>query len=109
MANFITNDNDKELKKRLVELVENSNEMKFLVGFFYFSGIRELYKGLKTNDSAKLKILVGLNIDQSNYRLIEYAEENEELSGEEIIDSFLGDIRNRYRMRISIRRNSTNK
>jgi len=93
MANFITNDADKELKKRLVELVENSNEMKFLVGFFYFSGIRELYKGLKANESAKLKILVGLNIDQSNYRLIEFAEENDELSGEEIIDSFLGDIK----------------
>ena len=74
MANFITNDDDKDLKKRLVELVENSTEMKFLVGFFYFSGIRELYKGIKANDSAIIKILVGLNIDQSNLRLLEYAE-----------------------------------
>jgi len=93
MANFITNDDDKDLKKRLIELVENSSEMKFLVGFFYFSGIRELYKGIKANDAAMIKILVGLNIDQSNYRLVEYAEENEELSGEERIDAFLGDIK----------------
>lgn len=93
MANFITNDDDKDLRKRLVELVEYSAEMKFLVGFFYFSGIRELYKGIKKNDSSIIKILVGLNIDNSNYRLLEFAEENEELSGEEIIDQFLGDIK----------------
>ncbi|MCL6102660.1 MAG: phospholipase D-like domain-containing protein [Bacteroidetes bacterium] len=93
MANFITNDDDKDLKKRLIELVENSSEMKFLVGFFYFSGIRELYKGLIANNQATLKILVGLNIDQSNLRLVEYAEENEELSGEEIAESFFGDIK----------------
>ena len=93
MANFITNDDDKDLKKRLIELVENSSEMKFLVGFFYFSGIRELYKGLIANNQASLKILVGLNIDQSNFRLVEYAEENEELSGEEIAESFFCDIK----------------
>jgi len=93
MANFITNYDDKDLKKRLIELVENSSEMKFLVGFFYFSGIRELYKGLLDNQNVTLKILVGLNIDQSNFRLIEYAEEIEELTGEEIIESFFGDIK----------------
>lgn len=93
MANFITNDDDKDLKKRLIELVENSSEMKFLVGFFYFSGIRELYMGLHENKGAILKILVGLNIDQSNFRLVEYADENEELSNEEIAESFFGDIK----------------
>ena len=45
MANFITNAEGKDLKKRLVELVKNSKELKFLVGFFYFSGIRELSAG----------------------------------------------------------------
>jgi len=47
MSNFITNSNAKDLKKRLVELIQKSGELKFLVGFFYFSGIRELYNGLK--------------------------------------------------------------
>ncbi|MGV8025228.1 MAG: helicase-related protein [Anaerolineaceae bacterium] len=93
MANFITNDDDKDLKKRLVELIENSTEMKFLVGFFYFSGIRELYKGIRINPNVAIKILVGLNIDQSNYRILEYAEENDELSGEGRINAFLGDIK----------------
>jgi len=93
MSNFITNDDDKELKKRLVELVQHSAEMKFLVGFFYFSGVRELYKGIKDNPSAVIKVLVGLNIDQSNFRLLEYAEDKGELTGEERIEDFLGDIR----------------
>jgi HKD family nuclease len=47
MSNFITNTDAKDLKKRLIDLIQKSDELKFLVGFFYFSGIRELYKGLK--------------------------------------------------------------
>ncbi len=93
MANFITNDDDKELKKRLIELISSSSELKFLVGFFYFSGIRELYDGLKSNENSQLKVLVGLNIDNSNYRLLEYAEENDELSEYEIAETFIGDIK----------------
>jgi len=45
MANFITNNKTANLKKRLIELIQKSDELKFLVGFFYFSGIRELYQG----------------------------------------------------------------
>ena len=45
MPNFITNASDKDLKKRLNELIAKSEELKFLVGFFYFSGIREYMMG----------------------------------------------------------------
>jgi len=45
MGNFITNSKENNLRKRLIELIQKSDELKFLVGFFYFSGIRELYKG----------------------------------------------------------------
>ncbi len=55
MSNFITNAEGKDLKKRLIELIKNSKELKFLVGFFYFSGIRELYEGLKNNPKPLLK------------------------------------------------------
>ena len=82
MANFITNEKDKNLKKRLIELIKNSEELKFLVGFFYFSGIRELYEGLKSNPNTVTKVLVGLSVDRSNYGLIEFSE-NEQLSDEE--------------------------
>jgi hypothetical protein len=54
MSNFITNSNAKDLKKRLLELIQKSDELKFHVGFFYFSGIRELYNGLKSNPAASM-------------------------------------------------------
>jgi hypothetical protein len=46
MTNFITNSATGNLKKRLLELLKESRELRFLVGFFYFSGIRELYEGV---------------------------------------------------------------
>ena len=50
-AMFITNDSDKKLKDRIAELITHSKELKFLVGFFYFSGIRELYNSLKNSQT----------------------------------------------------------
>jgi len=71
-STFITNDANKILKERLSELICFSKELKFLVGFFYFSGIRELYEAIKNNPDIKINVLVGLNVDKTNYGLIEY-------------------------------------
>ena len=75
---FITNEQNKEFKKRLTELV------------FYFSGLKELYYTLKYRfkpeedfQDFSFKILVGLEVDKFQYQLIELAE-NENLSGENI-------------------------
>lgn len=57
---FITNSEEKNLRKRLTELIKYSVELKFLVGFFYFLGIGELYNSLNANPNFTLKILVGL-------------------------------------------------
>lgn len=57
MSNFITNNGAESLKKRLIKLIDKSDELKFLVGFFYFSGIRELYQGLKDNPDVKIKVI----------------------------------------------------
>ncbi len=86
MDNFITNSSEKSLKKRLKTLIANSSELKFLVGFFYFSGIKELYSTLKElNDKGKLnpahlKILIGLDIDRISYGICEYAKKSKVLS-----------------------------
>ena len=93
MANFITNTEGKDLKKRLIELVQNSKELKFLVGFFYFSGIRELYEGLKNNPNAIIKVLVGLNVDRANWGLLEYAGEDGGSSDEEKSYKFLQSVK----------------
>ncbi len=74
MTNFITNSGSDTLEKRLSELIANSEELKFLVGFFYFSGLKELYESLTQNPNFVLNILVGLNVDCLNYQLIEYAD-----------------------------------
>src|SRR3989339_1956710 len=95
MKNFITNHNTANLKKRLIELIEKSEELKFLVGFFYFSGIRELYEGLKSNPSTIIKVLVGLNVDRFNFELIETSE-RDELSDEEKTYKFFESIRKSF-------------
>ena len=41
--NFITNDGTEQLRKRLLQLITKSKDLRFLVGFFYFSGLKELY------------------------------------------------------------------
>jgi len=91
MSNFITNSTTKNLKKRLLELISKSKELKFLVGFFYFSGIRELYDGLKNNSDVILKVLVGLDVDRTAYGLIEYGEDIK-ISDEEKIYCFFKSI-----------------
>jgi len=79
MGVFITNTEEKNLKNRLQTLIKNSSELKFLVGFFYFSGIQEFYETLKElyengklNDE-HIKVLVGLNIDEVAYEICEIA------------------------------------
>jgi hypothetical protein len=51
--NFITNSSQQlSLKDRIQTLIHMSNELKFLVGFFYFSGWETLYRSLKANAKA---------------------------------------------------------
>ncbi|MEO1785150.1 helicase-related protein [Thermodesulfobium sp. 4217-1] len=89
MSNFITNSGERSLKSRISTLVKNSAELKFLVGFFYFSGLKELYESMKENQDVTLNVLVGLNVDTSNFGLIEYAQNRDNLSQREISDKYL--------------------
>ncbi len=93
MKNFITNTESKNLKTRLIELIQKSDELKFLVGFFYFSGIRELYEGLRKNPNTNIKVLVGLNVDKTNFGLLEFADKDNQLSDEERCYKFLQSVK----------------
>jgi len=96
MNNFITNSKTANLSRRLSELVINSSELKFLVGFFYFSGLRELYIPLSKNTNVILKVLVGLNVDKLNNELVEYADAEDRsgrLSNEAIQNKFLDSLK----------------
>lgn len=79
---FITNAREKkDLAARLADLSTASRELKFLVGFFYFSGWGELYQALRqaaqSNPEFGLKILVGLSVDRPAGRLLEVARKAE--------------------------------
>jgi len=93
MNNFITNSGTENLKKRLIELIKESKELKFLVGFFYFSGIRELYESIKSNPDVVVKVLVGLNVDLINYKLVEYGEDHFKKSNNQVNEEFLEEIK----------------
>src|SRR4030043_161337 len=80
---FITNEKTKTLKKRLSELIEHSEELKFLVGFFYFSGWGEIYESLKDRDDLEIKVLVGLDVDKKLFSIMEYAQQADEKTNEE--------------------------
>ena len=59
--NFITNNKQqKTLKGRLNTLISIRDELKFLVGYFYFSGWSDIYLSLQKNPQQKIKLLVGL-------------------------------------------------
>ncbi|MBE0478994.1 DEAD/DEAH box helicase family protein, partial [Candidatus Aerophobetes bacterium] len=85
---FITNQKGRYLKQRLVELLSNSKELRFLVGFFYFSGIRELYEELKKNPHLQIDVLVGLSVDKTLHGLIEYKDRHNELTDHEMVEAF---------------------
>ena len=77
--NFITNNKQqKTLKGRLNTLISISDELKFLVGYFYFSGWSDIYLSLQKNPQQKLKLLVGLQVCNYLGNIIEYAEQGEE-------------------------------
>ena len=93
---FITNSDLKILKERINTLVTASSELKFLVGFFYFSGIKELYESLKNNHDVTVKVLVGLNVDKWNEKIIEFADAEDEkgsLSNDAIRKKFFNSIK----------------
>ncbi|MCF6296049.1 MAG: SNF2-related protein, partial [Flavobacteriaceae bacterium] len=77
------------LKKRLEKLISASQELKFLVGFFYFSGWQEIYKSLKDNKQVTLKILVGLQVDKYLSTIVEVGIDDNSLSQEEHFTQFM--------------------
>jgi superfamily II DNA or RNA helicase len=93
--NFITNNSgQKALKTRLNTLISISEELKFLVGFFYFSGWKEVYESLKANEYVTLKLLVGLQVDKFLFdQLVEHGFQKEHLSDEDRFDNFTDSLR----------------
>lgn len=58
-SRFITNDGT-SLTNTVKSLIKNSKQLAFLVGFFYFSGFKQIYKEI---GNLPLRILVGMDAD----------------------------------------------
>ncbi len=88
---LIGNDGEKNLGQTLREHILNSDGLKFLTAFFYFSAFEELYQALKERGGLKegfLKILVGLNVDGDVYKgylkALETALNSEDMDNEDV-------------------------
>jgi superfamily II DNA or RNA helicase/HKD family nuclease len=93
--NFITNNaSHKTLKGRLNTLISISDELKFLVGFFYFSGWQQLFESLKQNETVKLKLLVGLQVDQLLGKMAEHGQQEPDMSQDDVFHRFMSSLGN---------------
>jgi superfamily II DNA or RNA helicase len=92
--NFITNNTgQKALKSRLNTLISISEELKFLVGFFYFSGWKEVYESLKANENLKLRLLVGLQVDKLVHdNLVEFGYQEDRISNDDRFNAFMSSL-----------------
>lgn len=81
---LITNINpETSLWTRLDHLIAESDEMRVLVGFFYFWSIQALHDGLRKNPDARIKILVGLQAGERAGAIVEYADQLDEKSSDD--------------------------
>jgi hypothetical protein len=63
------------------------------VGFFYFSGWRELYEQLQKHDHIKIKLLVGLEVEKIlGKTIIEYGKADDTLSHDEHYQQFISSM-----------------
>jgi len=71
-----------------------SEKLKFLVGFFYFSGWKELYEKLQEDESIELKLLVGLQVSQILSSAFEHAFEEDDQSRDDQFQDFITSLGN---------------
>ncbi len=96
--NFITNAKQRSLRGRIRTIIQHSQELKFLVGFFYFSGWNELYQAIKENENLNIKILVGLDTNLHLGQVLEIAEPNaSRMSQQELVGRFYTSLRTALR------------
>lgn len=88
--NFIANKSpQKTLSGRLNNIIKFSTELRWLVGFFYFSGWKEVYQNLKNNPDIKIRLLVGLQVGNHLQNIFEHDVQELDLSSDEYFNDFM--------------------
>lgn len=98
MSKFITN-KEKLLEEVIEDILPTSDNLRFLVGYFYFSGFEELVDSLKDK---KLKVLIGMDIERNILgKVRQYSEfkrqfkardDNTSSSRQELKDNYFNDF-----------------
>ena len=68
---FFTNEPGATLLDRFKQVLKDTKFFDVLVGYFRFSGFNEIYASLE--NVSKIRILVGINIDEESYKLYQTA------------------------------------
>lgn len=88
--NFIANKSpQKTLSGRLNNIIKFSTELRWLVGFFYFSGWKEVYENLQKNEEVKIRLLVGLQVGNHLQNIFEHDVQEIDLSTDEYFNDFM--------------------
>ncbi|WP_462355447.1 phospholipase D-like domain-containing protein, partial [Fusobacterium ulcerans] len=75
---FFTNEPNKTLAERFSKILVNHTQyLDVLVGYFRASGFYEVYKALENTE--KIRILIGIDTDSDVFKMISYAENNDAL------------------------------
>jgi len=95
LSNFISNDSEHtSLANRISKVIAYSNEIRCLVGYFYFSGWKELFKSLQAKPDTCVKVLVGLQVDRILARAVEVEPNDIKLSSEEYFTEYMQSLGN---------------
>jgi len=87
---FITNEENQCLSDRFVTLIKDTRFFDCLVGYFYTSGFRSLYKSLEATE--KIRILIGISTNKKTFDLIQQAKMDHYLSHREIKEIFTAEV-----------------
>ena len=84
--------NSQNIGEQIKQYMERSKELDFLVGYFYFSGFKEIYENL---DDKYVKILIGMNLERDLKNIFKevYKLGNKEKSRKEIRQEFYESLR----------------
>ena len=98
MSHFIQNTGDNSLSQIINNLLPSKTKaMDFLVGYFYFSGIQEIYKNI---DDKPMRILVGMDMDHELLNKTSefdfFAQNHRPSSNKDIRDNFYDSLINLF-------------
>lgn len=71
---FFTNEEGNSLLNRFKSTLKDTQYFDILVGYFRASGFYQLYDALEPVE--KIRVLVGLSVDEDSYNMIQYYKEN---------------------------------